>query len=496
MRRTPLYHAIAVTLAAGSLAACGGGDGDTTSATPTSTTTVGTITAFGSVYVNGVRFDTSSATYRVDDEDAFDDSALGVGMKVKVKGTKNPDGMTGTAEAIYYDDDLDGPITNVTVVDPDTKSFEIFGQLVIVDATSTVFDDLSFETLADGQEVEVSGYFENDRLIATRVELENSSDDDDEAKGTIANYISNTGFDLILASGTVVPVIINGGTLYDPGLSTGLSDGLYVEVEGEWNGSALVATKIDDEDDLLSDDDDDVEVKGTLTGDASSGWYVKGIEIVLTGSTLYEPAGLAGNLVAGMEVEVEGYMQGGALIAEEIEAEENDLSIEAPVLSVSYDPANPKSGTLTLEFPNGQTLDVLTDNATLFKDESGMDLNGDDSFGLDELASSGEFVEIEAYVATDGSIIATTVSREEELADTEVEAPIDAFSANASVTVLGLSWSVGPDTVYQIDDELTDATTFWSTAAVGMELEVEDEVENGIPADGVADKLELDTNDD
>jgi hypothetical protein len=499
MQRNTLYRAIATALAAGSLTACGGGGGGgETAAGPTSTTTVGVISGFGSVYVGGVRFDTSSARYSVDDDDAFDDSALGVGMKVKVKGSKNPDGLTGTADAIYYDDDLDGPIENLAAVDPSTRSFTIFGQTVIVDATRTVFDDLSFETLANGQDVEVSGYFENGDLIATRVELEDGTDDDYEVKGRITNYVSNTGFDLLLPSGTVVPVIIDASTTYDPDLAAGLSDGLYVEVEGSWDGSSLTAAHIDDEDELLSDDDDDVELKGTLSGDAGTGWFVKGIEIVLTGATEYEPSSLEDNLVAGMEVEVDGYMQGGVLIAEDIEAYEDDIDLAAPVLSVSYEPANPKSGSLTLGFPNAQSLEVFTDNATLFKDESSMDdlSDDDDSFSLNELGSSGEFVEIEAYLAGDGRLVATTLSREDETSDTELEAPVEAFTPNADVTLLGITWTVDGSTRYGLDDSVTDATGFWDAIQVGMELEVEDEYSTGMPADGVADRLELDTRDD
>jgi hypothetical protein len=400
MNQKTLYRAIAIVLAAGSLAACGGGGGDTSNTTPLSTTTVGTITGFGSIYVNGVRFDTSSAVYKVDGDEAFDDSALGVGMKVKVKGTKSPDGTTGTADSIYYDDDLDGPIENLTEIDLDTKSFTVFGQLVIVDSTRTVFDDVRFDTLTDGQDVEISGFYEGDRLIATRVELEDDDDDDHEVKGVIANYDGVDGFDLRLPSGTLVPVITNGRTSYD--LETGLRDGLYIEVEGRWDGSALVASEIDDADDLLDDDDDDVELKGPLSGDAGSGWSVGDVKVTLTDDTEYDPAGLKGNLVAGMMVEVEGYMKDGALIAEEIEGYEGD-DIEMRLLCERrVREANPKSGTVTLQFPNGQTLDVITNSATLFKDDSDWDLNDDGSFSLDELASN-EFVEIEAYLAGDGT---------------------------------------------------------------------------------------------
>jgi hypothetical protein len=93
-----------------SLAACGssGGSGDTTPVPPPSSTAksaVGMITGFGSIYVNGVEYDTNGASYDVDDASASDDSALAVGMVVKVQGSVNADGRTGSASSVSYDDE-------------------------------------------------------------------------------------------------------------------------------------------------------------------------------------------------------------------------------------------------------------------------------------------------------------------------------------------------------------------------------------------------------
>jgi hypothetical protein len=112
------------------LAGCGGSGGSdapgTTLNTPLATdqTTVGQITGFGSVYVNGIEFDTAGASYEVDDALASDDDALAVGMVVKVEGSVNADGLTGTAFSVSYDDDIEGVVEDLTATDDaDIKTF-------------------------------------------------------------------------------------------------------------------------------------------------------------------------------------------------------------------------------------------------------------------------------------------------------------------------------------------------------------------------------------
>lgn len=68
----------------------------------------GTITGFGSIFVNGVEFETSSSTFDVDDDNSLSESDLAIGMRVVVTGSVNADGITGTATSVTYDDDLEG----------------------------------------------------------------------------------------------------------------------------------------------------------------------------------------------------------------------------------------------------------------------------------------------------------------------------------------------------------------------------------------------------
>ena len=148
------------------LGACGGGGGDSAS-NNSGFATVGTIDGFGSVYVNGIKFDTSHTQYQVDDEQGYDDSSLSVGMKVRVEGTVNQDGTTGVADIITYDDDLEGPIDSGSLVKSgETATLTVLRMAVLVDANSTVFDDgASFDGLVEGQEIEVSGFFDGTQIV-------------------------------------------------------------------------------------------------------------------------------------------------------------------------------------------------------------------------------------------------------------------------------------------------------------------------------------------
>ena len=55
----------------------------------TSSTTVGTITGFGSVFINGVEYETDSSEISTDDNDNASESDLQVGMIVSLTGSVN-----------------------------------------------------------------------------------------------------------------------------------------------------------------------------------------------------------------------------------------------------------------------------------------------------------------------------------------------------------------------------------------------------------------------
>ena len=139
-------------IAASVLTACGGSStsatapADPTPAPPKPTTTItattGVITGFGSVFINGVEYETDATTVTTDDNGGASESDLQVGMVVTLSGEINEDGTTGNANAIHYDEQLKGPIASI----------DLFANTITILDQTIVFDDLtSFENflLAD-----------------------------------------------------------------------------------------------------------------------------------------------------------------------------------------------------------------------------------------------------------------------------------------------------------------------------------------------------------
>src|SRR5512143_1087467 len=82
------------------LAACGGGSGNNVAGIDRTGSPAiaayGTVSAFGSVVVNGVHYNTSGTTFTIDG-DAGAQSDLAIGDVVLVKGTLDTGGATGVA---------------------------------------------------------------------------------------------------------------------------------------------------------------------------------------------------------------------------------------------------------------------------------------------------------------------------------------------------------------------------------------------------------------
>ena len=487
MKYRTITQMLSIALAT-TLVGCGGsGSSADTSQPPqpvaTAQTTVGQITGFGSIYVNGVEYETDGSVYEVDDSVASGDDALAVGMVVKVQGSVNADGLTGHADNIVYDDDIEGIVEDLATDanDPNIKTFMVMGVSVQVDKNGTNFegeDDptFGFDTIKDGDNVEVSGDFSGDVLIASYIEKQDASDDDFEVKGTVDEYNGSDQFVLILRNESRLNVTIAEGAEIP---SMGVMDGQYVEVEGTIPDpvnapESILAMKVEleDHDRIGDDDDDEVEIKGTLNYDMNSEtWSVMDVQLSFDDNTEYSPQDLADSIADlsadGLYVEVEGEYVNDVLLVDEIELEEDDLEFKADVDSISATDA--RDGTMTLTFGAAiGTVDVRVTPDTMFLDDEATN-----HYDLNSIMM-GDKVEIDARMGADGIIYASSLHLEDDLGY-EIEGPVDAID-DASITVVGITFGVDMDTFFEN-----------GTPGVGDYAEVEDDDGNG-----VADSVEID----
>ncbi|MDJ0941417.1 MAG: DUF5666 domain-containing protein [Woeseiaceae bacterium] len=433
---------------------------------------VGTISGFGSVIVNGVRFDTSNAIFTIDDE-AGSESDLAVGQVVVVTGEIDDDGTTGTADAVSFDDAVEGPISEI---DTANNTLIVLGQTVVVDTGTSFEDDIepgSILGLAVGDIVEVSGFYLADgRILATYIELE-SPGDDFEVTGQVRNL--DVGALTFEISGLVVDY--SGAMLEDfPGGAP--ENGQIVEAEGPTLGpnGELVATSVEFESEDGSfgilDDGDDVEIEGLITRfDSATDFDVNGLSVTTNASTEFEN-GSAADLALNRRVEVEGSVNSnGVIVADEIEFEqEADLEFAGNVEATSADSITLLGVTIRVT-PKTELDDQRADSVR--------------TFSLADLVV-GDFVEVDAYDDGNG-LVAASIEREDDLDEDRVSGPV-AEIAEPEFTVNGVTVRTDANTEYETDELEIDAADFFGSA-LGQFVEVEGSFSNGVL---LASEVELD----
>jgi Domain of unknown function (DUF5666) len=485
MNNSSVFQCIGLAVAI-VLAGCGGSDGALVGNAPppppaaSTTTTVGKITGFGSIYVNGIEFDTSGATYQVDDAQGADDSALAVGMVVKVRGTRSADGKSGTATDIFYDDDIEGVVQNIGIdaTDSSVMVFQVMGVSVMANANTTNFEgeddaNFSFATIANGDHVEVSGEYKGDVLVASYIEKQEAGDNDFEVRGTVDQYNGTDRFVLILRNSSTLNILLEAGAVIP---NAGIVNGQFVEVEGTIPDpvavpAELLATKVELEDnDRFDNDDDEVSLRGFLNFNVDAEtWSVNEVVLAFDANTEYKPATLresiADRSADGLYVEVEGEFRNDVLLVDEIESERDELEFKGDVESVTA--AGPRDGTITLTFGAATgSVTVTVTSETMFRD--------DDATARYNLSNVmvGDKIEVKAMPGDDGVIYAISLHLEDDLGY-EVEGTVDAID-DVSITVAGITFGVTVSTFFEND-----------VPSVGEQAEVEDE--NG---DGIADVVE------
>jgi hypothetical protein len=447
-------------------AACGGGGGgnDQTAGIDRGGVTIaqGPINGFGSVIVNGVRYSTTGATVTIDDQPGTE-SDLRVGQVVRVEGTVNADGVTGTARRISFDDELEGPVQNIDLA---ASRFVVLGQVVRV-GTATSFDDSivprSLDGLQVGQRVEVSGLVGADGVIAaTRVERKPAATAV-EVKGVASSV------DAAARRFNIGLLVVDYGSAALSGFSTGQPvNGDLVEVVGSVGAAdTLVATRVEKRSAGLSGSSNDTaDLDGLVTRFVSATDFdVAGQRVTTSAATRYQ-GGTAADLALDVNVEVEGGFDAtGRVVATEVEfRREGDVELAGPVESV-----NAAGSTLVLL---GTT--IRTTVLTRFEDHSAADLV---RFGLADLRI-GDYVEIRAYRDA-GGLVATRVDRDDPESSVELKGPATEV-AQPNFKVAGLPVTTGPTTEYRDNNGVSISAAAFFAAAPGRDVKVRGSLVNNV----------------
>ncbi|NWF73351.1 MAG: hypothetical protein HXY51_09980 [Nitrospirae bacterium] len=349
MKHTTLLATLGTSFCVLAALSCSGGGGGGTgvpSASTTPVTSTGTVTDFGSVYVNDRKYEINDSTTTTKDDstvsgDQNAKSVLRRGMVVTVSGTSS--GTTRTASTIIHQNTLEGPIQIKNPIDASNGTLTVLGQTVVVDNT-TQFDDTStpnkLDSLSLNDVIEVSGFVKEDTtgvfIMASFIEKKLGAtvcSSICEVKGKITSHTP-------LQSSFQISTLIVNYTTADitdmPNPNSVNWVGLLVEVKGSnYNAGTLTATKVEREG-FQAPNGDQVELEGYVTsliGGAGSGQFMIGTTTVQATNALYL-GGTIAEVAVGQKLEVEGSISNNIITATKVKFQDS-VRLEGIVSSIT-----------------------------------------------------------------------------------------------------------------------------------------------------------------
>lgn len=459
-----IFKSLALT-AAMLLISCGGSGGSQVSGidgsgAPVATSTTGTIDGFGSVIVNGVRYNSDKAQILINGEVTTEES-LRVGYQVSLIGSIASDG-SATAEKIEFIPTLVGSVTAKT-----GSTLVVMGNRVKVD-NDTLFDvsikPRNIQGITLGTHILVSGALAADGSIkATRVDLANNGQQ--QLLGFVRELDPmNMTFLLNQQRVSYAAAAINLG-------NQPLRNGLLVSVRGELSeDQSLQASQIQRVATEFAATIKSASIEGYITRfNSVTDFDVAGINITTNSQTRYDN-GEAKNLAESIRVEVKGNIDSaGKLLATEIEFERKiNHKLEGTVSSITLNNTSGSgiaTGTLQVD-----GISIRTTLGTRYEDKGSSRIK---RFNLSSL-QPGDLVEVTGY-SSDLGFIATKIEREEpatnELREREVEGIVTSISGD-SFTLFGRKIVTDVDTRYRSADGKPMSAAIFFMTALGKRVEV------------------------
>lgn len=369
---------------------------------------IGPVTAFGSIYVNGVRFATDGQV--VSNDGISFESELDEGMVLIVEGQWQ--GEAGDATRVHYDDTVRGEVGNSNNWDAATKSgsLEVLNHTVLLDG-QTVFRGKAPDQIQSGDYVRISGWRLAEDAAGTgrfRASYVRTGENPSAFGGTYRDEIE--GIISGLDTGPATTFELNGLTVnynladFDGMAESDLENGLYVEVEGRLDGAVLQAEEIEREAGRYrGTEGDDIEFSGAVASAFNPGtgqFSMAGLAITVTADDLDDALTLT-DLQPGLLIKVEGAFDSqGSVVAEEIELREANAELEGKLDIIDGD-------SLTLG-----GVRVLVNTNTIIVDD-----DDDARISLENLTPGEDYLEAEGLDTSDSEgpvLLAVKIERDDD----------------------------------------------------------------------------------
>ncbi len=324
----------------GLLGGCGGGGSSSpaTGSTSGSAAASGTVTGFGSVFVNGKRFEANDVEVRHDGiterctVNPTTTCGLKQGMTVTVTGSF--DGNKWVAGTLVQKDAVEGLVQSIAA---DGSSLVVMGQTVLVDRGTLIDNNISGQNilslLVGKDSVEVNGYIRpTGEIQATFIEKKAVGTVTPEVRGFAKNHDAGTktfqigGLNVVYDNNTI--------TIDMPNPTGNAWNGLFVEVKGTNFDSAtttLIATKIEPENQVVQQADE-FEVEGFVTQVVGPGNFFIGTTHVQTTPSTEFRGGTIDEIVEGVKLSVDGELANGILTATHVATNAAPVITSTPTL--------------------------------------------------------------------------------------------------------------------------------------------------------------------
>jgi len=467
-----LIQLAAAVAVAGLLGGCGsGGDGAAGVATGSasgSASASGTITDFGSVYVNGKRFDTSRALFTVDGEAGRSQSDLKRGMVVTVAGAFNGDQRT--ANSVRQQDAVEGLVQSVAA---DGLSLVVMGQTVLIDSATLIDNNIpgqNIRNLVPGtDQVEVNGHIRAGGIIQATFIERKLLGVTPEVRGFISSHSAGA------ATFRIGNLTVNyaGAVISDMPAPNGSNwNALFVEVKGTTFNSAtitLLATEVEPENQGAGNNNvDEFEVEGFVTRVVGLGDFFIGTTHVLTTASTEFRGGIIDEIIVGAKVSAEGRLANGILTAKHVKFHES-VRLEGDIDSIN-------AGTNTFAIRGLPGVTVAVNSQTEFNASGGGAITG-----VNDL-SVGDHVRVRGRLGNGNTVTATRVEQRSADDDVDLQGPVQAVS-NPNLTILGVSVNtsgISENEFKGLNDQPIGRTAFFNAVKVSTLVKAKGRIVGGV----------------